>query len=365
MLITQSKAQTWERGLLNLYPKTNTYPKEVIIMSKTHQSAGEHLLSQVTSMIHSMYPDTNVGDLQSKLSEIVTRYDVKHIEQKEAHPDLLEKAELFLSAKQLEGLSPLTIQGYNLELRIFAGHIHKRVDEITTGDLRVYLGKFNHLKMSSISKRLSVLKSFFGWLTAEEIIPRDPTAKIKTPKTEKRPPKALSIEELEMLREGCKTSRQRALLEVLYATGCRLSEVISLNRDEVDFGEMGARVVGKGNKIRDVFLSHKASYHLKKYLFSRGDQDPALFVTERRPHKRLGARSVQREIDTIAEQAGLNKKISPHCLRHTFATLTLNNGAELAAVQALLGHSSPQTTMIYAQLTDEKKKESHRKYLVL
>lgn len=334
-------------------------------MQKNTQSAGEHLLSQVTSTIHELCPDIDLGHLQAELSEIITKYDVKHIQMDQAHPDLLEKAELFLAAKRLEGLSQKTIEGYHLELTIFADSIHKRVEDITTGDVRVFLGGFNHLKMSTIGKKLSVLKSFFGWLTSEEIIPKDPTAKIKTPKKEKRPPKALTVEELELLREGCQTNRQRALLEVLYSTGSRLSEIMTLNRNDIDFTEMGAQVVGKGNKVRDVYFSPKAAYHLKKYLLSRMDQSEALFATERRPFKRLGSRSIQKEIDNIAEQAGLNKKISPHVLRHTFATLLLNNGAELAAVQALLGHSSPQTTMTYAQLTDERKKESHKKYLVL
>ena len=333
-------------------------------MSKSYQSAGEHLLSQVTSLIHDRYPSTDIGQLQSALSEIVTKYDIRHIETDEAHPDLSEKIDLFLSAKKLEGLSPLTITGYQLELRILSEGIHKRVEDITTGDIRVFLGKFSHLKMSSLSKKLSVIKTFFGWLTAEEIVVRDPSLKIKPPKTEKRPPKALSIEELEMLREGCQSNRQRAFLEVMYATGCRLSEVQKLNRDDIDFNTMSASVIGKGNKVREVFFSHKAVYHLKKYLLSRTDQDTALFVTERRPFTRLGNRAIQREVAKIADQSGIKKTVSPHCLRHTFATLTLNNGAELAAVQALLGHSNPGTTLIYAQLNDEKKKESHKRFLV-
>ncbi|NNV04664.1 tyrosine-type recombinase/integrase, partial [Brevibacillus sp. MCWH] len=237
-------------------------------------------------------------------------------------------------------------------------------DEITAADIRVFLGRFSHLKLSSIAKKLSVLKSFFGWLVSEEIIQRDPTKKLKPPKQEKRLPKALTIEELEMLREACKTTRQRAFLEVLYATGCRLSEVQALNRSDINYQTLSCRVIGKGNKEREVYFSFKAMYHLRKYLMARTDNEPALFITERKPYRRLSKRGIQREIALIAENAGLGKKVSPHTLRHTFATLTLNNGAELAAVQALLGHEDPATTQVYAQLTDEKKREQHKKYLV-
>jgi integrase/recombinase XerD len=327
-------------------------------------TAGEQMLSEITAMLYELVPAINVEKIKSQLSSIFSQYHVTRIEQHEVHPDLNEKIQLFLSSKKLEGLSQITLDGYKLELKIFADKVKKKTDEITAADIRVFLAQFNHLKLSSISKKLSVLKSFFGWLASEEFIQRDPTAKLKPPKQEKRLPKALTIEELEVLREACKTIRQRALLEVLYATGCRLSEVYALNRSDINYQSLSCRVIGKGNKEREVYFSFKAMYHLRKYLMSRTDNEPALFITERKPYRRLSKRGIQREIAKIATDAGLEKKVSPHTLRHTFATLTLNNGAELAAVQALLGHEDPATTQIYAQLSNEKKREQHRKYLV-
>jgi integrase/recombinase XerD len=105
-------------------------------------------------------------------------------------------------------------------------------------------------------------------------------------------------------------------------------------------------------------------HHLKKYLMSRLDDCPALFVTERKPIRRLSRRAIQREIKLISERAGITKRVHPHTMRHTFATLTLNNGADLATVQALLGHSNPATTQVYAQVSDEHKREQYRKHLV-
>src|SRR5690606_16929613 len=192
-------------------------------------SAGEQMLSEIVSAVFELVPKVNVELRKSKLSEVISRYHITRVQQDEVHPDLKEKIEMFISAKRLEGLSPLTLDNYRLHLSIFAERVKKKVSDITTADTRVYLGQFTGQKQSTLSTKLSILKSFFGWLTAEEILQRDPTAKIKPPKKEKRMPKALSVEELEMLREACRTPRQRALVEVLYATGCRLSEVQSLN----------------------------------------------------------------------------------------------------------------------------------------
>lgn len=328
-----------------------------------NNSAGEMLISEVVGYISELVP-INVEQTKNKLSGIFAKYHVTKVEQNEIHPDLKEKIVLFLSSKKLEGLSPITLDSYNIELRVFSEHVKKRTQDITTSDIRVYLGEFDNLKVSSISRKLSVLKSFFGWLTAEEFIQRDPTKKIKPPRKEKRLPKALSIEELEMLREGCETKRQRAFIEVMYASGCRLSEVQQLNKNDIDNRLMSTKVIGKGNKEREVYLSFKAMYHLKKYLQSRDDDCEALFVTERKPYRRLSNSGIQREIGKIAKQAGLEKNVHPHILRHTFATLLLNNGAELAAVQALLGHENASTTQIYAQLSEEKKHEQHKKYLI-
>lgn len=127
---------------------------------------------------------------------------------------------------------------------------------------------------------------------------------------------------------------------------------------------MSTNVIGKGNKEREVYLSFKALYHLKKYLKSRNDNCNALMITHRKPYRRLSKRGIQYEINQIAKNAGLEKRVSPHTLRHTFATLTLNNGAELVAIQELLGHSSPEVTLRYARITKERKREQHKKFLV-
>lgn len=327
------------------------------------KSSDEQLITELVSYMSTVYP-INVEGTRADLSTILSDYHVTKVESDETHPDLHEKIQMYLSAKKLEGLSELTLEGYDLELSIFAGKVKKKVEHISTSDIRMYLGAMSHLKMSTVGRKLSVLKSFFGWLASEELIQRDPTTKLKTPKVEKRMPKALTIEELEMLREACVTPRQRAFIETLYATGCRLSEVHRLNRKDINYQSMSCNVIGKGNKEREVYFSFKAMYHLNKYFKCRKDDCEALMVTERKPHRRLSKRGIQREVEKIAKQSNLERKVSPHVLRHTFATLTLNNGAELAAVQELLGHSSSETTLRYARITEERKRDQHKKYLV-
>ncbi|MEC0665383.1 tyrosine-type recombinase/integrase [Priestia flexa] len=323
----------------------------------------ELLVSQVTSLISELVP-VDVEKTKNKLSVIFNQYDIRKVEKEEVHPDLYQKINMYVNAKKLEGLSDATLNGYQLELNLFANRIKKKAESVTVSDIRIYLAELEHLKMSTIGQKLSILKSFFAWLHSEELIERNPTLKLKTPKTEKRLPKALTIEELEMLREACQTVRQRAFIEILYATGCRLSEVYGLDKDDINFQSMSTNVIGKGNKEREVYLSFKALYHLKKYLKSRNDNCNALMITHRKPYRRLSKRGIQYEINQIAKNAGLEKRVSPHTLRHTFATLTLNNGAELVAIQELLGHSSPEVTLRYARITEERKREQHKKFLV-
>ena len=331
-------------------------------MTQILSSTAEILLEQVVNAISC--PNVDKLELQETLSIILSQYDIKPALLMNGHPDLAQKIKLFLSGKKLEGLSPITLKGYTLELRVFAERVQKAAAEITTADIRIYLSECDHLKTASLAKRLSVLKSMFGWLTSEEIIPRDPTRRIKPPKKEQRSPKALTIEELEMIREACITPRERALVEVLYATGGRLSEIQKMSREDIDYQAMSVLVVGKGNKERPVYLSFKAMYHLKKYLAQRLDRDPALFVSQRKPYKRLSDRGIQREVKIIADRSEVKKNVHPHIFRHTFATLMLNNGADLVAVQGLLGHVDPATTQIYATMTDEKRKQSHHQFLV-
>ncbi len=192
---------------------------------------------------------------------------------------------------------------------------------------------------------------------------------IELPRLPEREIKILNDEELERLLEApqggedLKSLRDKALLETLFSTGLRVSELCSLNRDlDLEKGEV--MVKGKGGKLRIVFLSSPAKYYLKKYLEKREDKNPALFVTlsKFKKYERLTPRGVQKIIKYYAQKAGIIKKVSPHTLRHQFATDLLIAGADLRAIQMLLGHKNLQTTQIYTHLTNKELKEVHQAF---
>lgn len=322
------------------------------------------LMNDLITIISTIYPDVDMNVLPVRLEEVLCNYNIERKSDLQMEKDLPEKIELYLASKKIEGLSKKTLKGYKSELHLFNRQCQKATALVTTTDIRGYLASFDKAKVGTLGQKLSVLKSFFGWLVKEEILLRDPTAKVNPPKKPKRLPKGLSIEELETIRESCSTLRQRALLEVMYSTGCRLSEIAGMNREDINIQAMNLKVIGKGDKERIVYLSFKALFHLKKYLNSRQDDCEALFVTERKPYRRMGNRTIQEEIDKIEMKANISKKLHPHVLRHTYATLSMDAGIELADLQHLLGHSNPGTTLIYSNVSEERKQQAFKKYHV-
>jgi integrase/recombinase XerD len=262
--------------------------------------------------------------------------------------NMTDRIKLYLAAKKLDGMSLKTIKNYGLILRDFARVIRKDLEQIDAMDIRMYLAVCSKrgVKNSTLATTISTLKSFFVWMENEDYIIKSPMRKIKTTKIERRFRKALSQEELEMLRLACRTPREKAMVEFFYSTGCRLDEVFKLNKVDIDWTTNSCLVIGKGNKERRVFINAKARVHLWRYLDSRTDQDEALFVCDRRPHGRMGKRSFEVEFGKLGEKAGLLKKVHPHILRHTAATTLLNSGASITEVQRILGHDDPATTQM-------------------
>lgn len=280
--------------------------------------------------------------------------------------DMPGKVMLFLASKKLDGCSKNTLENYSLILKKFCTFIQKDIEQIDSMDIRRYLAMYSKagVKNSTLATIISTLKSFFGWLENEEYIQKSPMRKIKNIKVEKRVRKALNREELEMLRDACKTLREKAIVEFFYSTGCRLDEAQKLNQSDIDWSSGKVMVIGKGNKERPVYLNARAILHLKKYLVSRKDLNPALFISERKPYNRLGRRGIERVFSELGKRAGINKPVYPHLLRHTTATTMLQNGATLSEVQHYLGHDSPVTTQIYAEMNTEAIKQSHLKHVI-
>lgn len=290
----------------------------------------------------------------------------------------------FLEYVEIErGRSPKTVESYDRVLRSFFqwGKINCPKD-ITLDQIRKYRLALNRkqtvhgseLKKTTQNYHIIVIRSFLRYL-AKDGIDSAPPERIETAKTPERQVDFLEPEELERLFAAAAgptetARRDAALLELLFSSGLRVSEVVALDRVSVNLetGEFSVR--GKGGKVRMVFVSDRARVALERYLKIRHDIDPALFVSTTKGFARKSAgddlritvRTVERIVSRLSVQAGIMKQVHPHTLRHSFATDLLRNGADIRSVQALLGHSSITTTQIYTHVTNEGLRAVHEKF---
>lgn len=303
----------------------------------------------------------------------------------------------FLEYLEIEkGKAGKTIENYGHYLDRFIGWSKisdpKDITEETVRSFRVYLNRYEDKKGRNLKKitqnyYIIALRSFLKYL-AKKDIKTLPAEKVEVGKVVRKEVEFLEAEEVERILEAVggnsfKALRDRAMLELLFSSGLRVSELININRDKLDLKNQEFTVRGKGDKLRLVFVSDSAKRALEKYLDKRTDVDPALFVRDVKALKkfetkkpsfkagespalektlRLTPRSVQRMVKYYAAKAGIVKDVHPHTLRHSFATDLLINGADIRSVQAMLGHSSITTTQIYTHITNQQLKEVHKAF---
>lgn len=276
----------------------------------------------------------------------------------------------------------INYQHYLMRFIDFAGLI--KPHEITLPVIqkyRLYLNRLNDKHGLPLSKKtqsyhIIALRAFLKYLGKMDIPSLSPE-KIEVGKLEQSIVEFLDQDELKLLFKTIDTTkkqgiRDKAIVELLYSTGLRVSELVNLNRDQVDLERQEFTVRGKGSKVRLVFISDKAKKAVENYLAIREDTWKPLFISYSRPrdkgiqstgeHKRITALSIQNMIRSTAIKAGIHKHVTPHTLRHSFATNLLQNGADLRAVQEFLGHASITTTQIYTHLTDNRLKDIHKKF---
>jgi site-specific recombinase XerD len=283
--------------------------------------------------------------------------------------ELPKLAKMYIVCKKVEGFSAGTIYNYTKYLTNFFCTVMKMPEQVTANDVRVYLYQYQkerNVSDRSLDKVRSCLAAFYKWMCEEEYIDRNPMLAVKCIRYEKKPRKPCSQTDLEYLRMACETPKQRAILEVLYSTGCRVGELVGLKKSDIDWQERTVHLFGKGKKHRTSFLNAKAEVALREYLETRTDDNEYLFVSDRAPHLQMHNSGIQKIMREMAERAGgkVNVKVTPHVLRHTTATRMLENKADITSIQAILGHSNINTTMIYAHDTLENVKMEHRKAVV-
>lgn len=262
--------------------------------------------------------------------------------------------------KYEKNFSDHTIINYKVDLKEFYKYLEgKNIKEIDINDIRGYLKELYDKKYSpsSISRKVSSLKSYFKYLEAENKIKENPMALISNPKKEKKLPTFLNYNDLEKLlntpdKETEEGIRDSLILELLYSTGIRVSELVNIEIKNINFEEHKILVLGKGNKERYVYYGSKCTKQIEEYLKVRNAKTNYLLVNKH--GNKLNERTVRKIIEETTKKAGLTIHVTPHTLRHTYATHMLNEGADLKSVGDLLGHENLSTTQIYTHVSNER-----------
>lgn len=277
------------------------------------------------------------------------------------------KIRMFIASKKAVNRQDNTLRQYRREILNMLDFLGKRIEDITGMDLRYYYGVMReqrHIKMSTMQTRLHYLSSFWDFLITEELVRSNPVKKVGLLKLEKVIKKPFSAEEMEALRVNCSNLRDRAVVEFLYSTGVRVSELVSLNVSDIEMGKQELIVYGKGSKERKTYLTDGAKFYLRRYLQMRQQEGLAgqpLFVTLDKPYSRLTVAGVQYMLRQLGGRAGV-KNTHPHRFRRTIATDLLARGMKIEEVKEFLGHEKLDTTMIYCTIKEENVQASHRKY---
>lgn len=258
----------------------------------------------------------------------------------------------FIATKKLEGKSDRTLRRYQPELEKLVYFLDKKLFEVSPYDLRLYLSLYKEQRKISnrtLENMRKTISTFFGWLHDEGLIGQNPARAVKQIKYDKIVRKPFTPVERERLKNACFLLRDLALTEFLYASGLRVSEVISLDRTSIDFVTREATVIGKGGKERRFYLSEVCAEYLRQYLNSRVDDNTALFVSAKSPYKRLTKEGVEFIVKSLGQKAGVDN-VHPHRFRRTLATDLVRKGVPIQDVAQILGHSDLRTTQVYVAL---------------
>ena len=322
-----------------------------IIIQKVVESIQKKADEQTVNLVQDVLTmQLNSYELQERCTEVAVRDDSAEGQLKK-----------FLATKRVEGLADSTLQRYADINRALLQYLGKPLEEITTYDIRFYLSL--RRQMGNVSNRTldgmrRCYASFFGWLAAEGLISHNPCAALAQIKAKKTVKKPYSAAEMEKIRKACGNVRNLALVDFLYATGCRVSEVARLDISDVDFERMECVVLGKGNKERKVYLTEVAAMNLQEYISGREDSCEALFVGR---GKRLGKNGIEAIVKLLGKKAGV-ANVHPHRYRRTLATNMLDRGMPIQDVAAILGHADLKTTQVYCYISQSNVRAAYHKY---
>lgn len=300
-----------------------------------------------------------VSTVMSIMLDRLSNYSVESAPLTGEQPD--DFLDSYLRTLSVEGKSPKTIERYGYIIRRMQRAVAVPTRNITVFHLRRYLSdeKARGISDVTLESTRQVFSAFFNWLHRERLIDNNPCANLGAIKCPKKQKDLYSDTDIERMKFGCQTIRDRAIVCFLKATGCRISEMTQLNRDDIDFNNMECTVLGKGNKERVVFLDQVAVMTLQNYLDTRTDDLPALFIGK--GTSRMTPHGIRKMLTNLGRRSNVNH-VHPHKFRRTLATNLIRHGAGLPEVASILGHDKIDTTMKYVVLDKTDVKNSYRKY---
>ena len=322
----------------------------------------------ITEVMRHMLPvldNAQLKQLKQVMEQTLFHYEVSVTVTKPEEDNSYDLIAMFIAAKRIEGCSEKTLKYYRTTIDSMVSSLGKNVRHILTEDLRIYLTNYqsrNHSSRVTIDNIRRILSSFFSWLEDEDYIVKSPVRRIHKVKTTSSIKETYSDEELEKMRDNCKELRDLAMIDMLASTGMRVGEMVLLNRDDINFVERECVVFGKGDKERVVYFDARTKLHLKEYINSRIDDNPALFVTLRAPHKRIQIGGIEHRLREMGKRLNI-PKVHPHKFRRTLATMAIDKGMPIEQLQRLLGHQRIDTTLQYAMVKQSNVKTAHRKYI--
>ena len=318
-------------------------------------------------VVQQMLPYLNnaqIEKLKDALEHILWNYDIVPSDGKKQEQEQ-NYLSLFLQAKRVEGCSEKSLKYYEKTIQKMLNGVGKTVKEIVTEDIRAYLTGYQKQRQTSkvtVDNVRRILSSFFSWLEDEDFIVKSPVRRIHKVKTAKVVKDTYTDEALELMRDNCTTTRDLAMIDLLASSGMRVGELVTLNREDINFNERECVVLGKGNKERLVYFDARTKINLQNYFDARTDDNPALFVTLKQPFERLKIGGVETRLREMGRRLKI-PKVHPHKFRRTLATTAIDKGMPIEQVQQLLGHQKIDTTMHYAMVKQQNVKLAHRKYI--
>ena len=328
---------------------------EIILHIKNTLSLNNESLMIIDHIIGNSMRNYKIEKICTDISIITNKYC----------PEL----EAFIVRKEFKGLSNSSIKQYRYLLNNFVAWLDKDVKKVTSNDIRAFLddySKINHISNRTKECKRLILCSFYQFLHQNGYIKCNPVANVEKIKYTQKIREPLTYNEINKMRNACKTKMDKALFEIFFSTGCRVSEIASMKINDIDFINDQIKVCGKGNKERIVLLTLEAHNILIDYLKERNDNNPYLFVDTRKNMNKdigLGKWSLEDRIKKISKIAKINKNITPHVIRHTAITYWAEKGMPIDVIQILAGHANIETTRIYLHTSLQRIKKMYKNIL--